>query len=204
LGLVLLAKPFKLKRLFGNQRLFGGPMKLTLVRAALTAALSFYCAVGSANATVYDLTNAITTNGDTVSGSLSVDLAGNILQYSFNAFDQSNVLISQFSSGPGSYQQSSPFTGFPNQWWFDFASFNNNDVLELFVSNSLGTWTDAASIDLVFPSQFAPGGATELFSSGQLTQAVPEPSTWAMLLLGFAGLGFMAYRRKSKLALLAA
>jgi len=27
--------------------------------------------------------------------------------------------------------------------------------------------------------------------------AVPEPSTWAMMILGFAGLGFMAYRRKS-------
>jgi hypothetical protein len=26
--------------------------------------------------------------------------------------------------------------------------------------------------------------------------AVPEPSTWAMLLLGFAGVGFMAYRRR--------
>ncbi|WP_426442331.1 PEPxxWA-CTERM sorting domain-containing protein [Bradyrhizobium genosp. P] len=26
---------------------------------------------------------------------------------------------------------------------------------------------------------------------------VPEPSTWAMLIIGFAGLGFMAYRRKS-------
>jgi hypothetical protein len=25
--------------------------------------------------------------------------------------------------------------------------------------------------------------------------AVPEPSTWAMLLLGFAGLGTLAYRR---------
>jgi hypothetical protein len=25
---------------------------------------------------------------------------------------------------------------------------------------------------------------------------VPEPSTWAMMILGFAGLGFMAYRRK--------
>ena len=25
--------------------------------------------------------------------------------------------------------------------------------------------------------------------------AVPEPSTWAMLILGFAGIGFMAYRR---------
>jgi hypothetical protein len=27
---------------------------------------------------------------------------------------------------------------------------------------------------------------------------VPEPSTWAMLILGFAGVGFMAYRRKSQ------
>ena len=34
--------------------------------------------------------------------------------------------------------------------------------------------------------------------------AVPEPSTWAMLLLGFAGMGFMAYVRKSKPALMAA
>jgi hypothetical protein len=31
-----------------------------------------------------------------------------------------------------------------------------------------------------------------------LTSAIPEPSTWAMMLLGFAGVGFMAYRRKSK------
>jgi hypothetical protein len=34
--------------------------------------------------------------------------------------------------------------------------------------------------------------------------AVPEPSTWAMMLLGFAGVGFMAYRRKSKPALMVA
>jgi PEP-CTERM motif len=34
--------------------------------------------------------------------------------------------------------------------------------------------------------------------------AVPEPSTWVMLLLGFAGIGFMAYRRKNKPALMAA
>jgi hypothetical protein len=29
---------------------------------------------------------------------------------------------------------------------------------------------------------------------------VPEPSTWAMMLLGFAGLGFAAYRQRTKLA----
>jgi hypothetical protein len=33
---------------------------------------------------------------------------------------------------------------------------------------------------------------------GASPHAVPEPSTWAMMILGFAGMGFMAYRRKSK------
>ena len=31
---------------------------------------------------------------------------------------------------------------------------------------------------------------------------VPESSTWAMMLIGFAGLSFMVYRRKSKLVLM--
>jgi hypothetical protein len=39
--------------------------------------------------------------------------------------------------------------------------------------------------------------------SFDLTTAVPEPSTWAMLLLGFAGLGFIAHRRTSRSALVA-
>jgi hypothetical protein len=29
--------------------------------------------------------------------------------------------------------------------------------------------------------------------------AIPEASTWAMMILGFLGLGFMAYRRKGAL-----
>jgi hypothetical protein len=36
----------------------------------------------------------------------------------------------------------------------------------------------------------------------EVAPSVPEPSTWAMLLIGFTGLGFMAYRRKSKPAAL--
>jgi hypothetical protein len=37
-----------------------------------------------------------------------------------------------------------------------------------------------------------------------LASPVPEPSTWAMMILGFAGIGFMAYRRKSQGGLLSA
>ena len=32
---------------------------------------------------------------------------------------------------------------------------------------------------------------------------VPEASTWAMLILGFGGVGFMAYRRRNQAALAA-
>jgi hypothetical protein len=31
-----------------------------------------------------------------------------------------------------------------------------------------------------------------------VTSGVPEPATWAMMIIGFAGLGFMAYRQPSK------
>nr|WP_108522505.1 SGNH/GDSL hydrolase family protein [Bradyrhizobium algeriense] len=35
------------------------------------------------------------------------------------------------------------------------------------------------------------------YEYGLLQAAVPEPSTWATMILGFAGMGFMAYRRKT-------
>jgi hypothetical protein len=34
----------------------------------------------------------------------------------------------------------------------------------------------------------------------EFTTAVPEPSSWAMMILGFCGVGFMAYRRKANAA----
>jgi hypothetical protein len=39
-----------------------------------------------------------------------------------------------------------------------------------------------------------------IVTSGSITAvaAVPEPSTWAMMILGFAGVSFMAYRRSRK------
>jgi len=37
-----------------------------------------------------------------------------------------------------------------------------------------------------------------------VTAPVPEPSTWLMMILGFLGLGFVAYRRKNQTAFNAA
>jgi PEP-CTERM motif len=52
----------------------------------------------------------------------------------------------------------------------------------LFLANQVATTFDA------FTSTYGAGNFT--------VEAVPEPSTWAMMILGFMGVGFMAYRRK--------
>ena len=45
-----------------------------------------------------------------------------------------------------------------------------------------------------------PGGEIR----GFLAPAVPEPSTWAMMILGFFGVGFMSYRRRNQSSALSA
>jgi hypothetical protein len=58
----------------------------------------------------------------------------------------------------------------------------------------------------LFPGAFIPTGSTSvqvywegpyIYTPPAIAEAVPEPSTWAMMILGFAGIGSMAYRRKN-------
>ena len=58
---------------------------------------------------------------------------------------------------------------------------------------------DFKSDNVAFVVDANVAGATGLVGSGPATMSsVPEPSTWAMMILGFFGVGFMAYRRKSQ------
>jgi hypothetical protein len=52
------------------------------------------------------------------------------------------------------------------------------------------------SYSLVFNNVSVPSGANVSFTS--TVAAVPEPATWAMMVLGFLGLGFVAYRRNGR------
>jgi hypothetical protein len=52
---------------------------------------------------------------------------------------------------------------------------------------------------LSFLAQGGPNGLPPVgLLDGVSLTAVPEPATWAMLVLGFAGLGFAGYRRAKK------
>ena len=60
---------------------------------------------------------------------------------------------------------------------------------------ALQTGLNAGDAYLNIHSSSFPGGEIRGF-----LHAVPEPSTWAMMILGFAGIGFMAYRRSRKIS----
>jgi PEP-CTERM motif len=62
-----------------------------------------------------------------------------------------------------------------------------------FTLSALGV-TSATSISNVV---FSFGTGPDTFLPGTV-RAVPEPSTWAMVMLGFFGVGFIAYRKKSR------
>jgi PEP-CTERM motif len=70
---------------------------------------------------------------------------------------------------------------------------SGQDVLFNVFANGNGTFSEVLDGTLDGIRFFDNNG-----SAVTLTAAVPEPSTWAMMVLGFFGLGFMAYRRKSE------
>jgi hypothetical protein len=84
---------------------------------------------------------------------------------------------------------------------YDDLSWNPLFSTPTFTYDSATNTTTVSSLDADFiPSV---GGGPDLTFT-LIGSAVPEPSTWAMMLLGFAGLGFVGYRRTRKGVALAA
>lgn len=79
------------------------------------------------------------------------------------------------------------FTGVPS---------SNNDFAEIgFEALLLGYTIKSVTISLDNTGFFKEFKQVD-FSPATAVSAVPEASTWAMMIFGFVGVGFMAYRRK--------
>jgi hypothetical protein len=116
----------------------------------------------------------------------------------------------EFGSSPSTTQGSPSNTWFAGTGTFDFG--NGAAVRAFEYVNIHGSDTAFLASDIQFGTSsdkfhFIPPVSSEweLFlvnTDGVLGtaigSAVPEPSTWAMMILGFAAVGFMAYRRKSR------
>ena len=59
------------------------------------------------------------------------------------------------------------------------------------------------TLEIFYADRERTGAQLDVSADVALTAAVPEPSTWAMMILGFFGVGSLAYRRNRKPQVLA-
>lgn len=155
--------------------------------------------------------SGIVTAIPTASPAINIASDGEVAFFPFGATTDMSDAI-QFTAGAGVWT----FVGPANNWttpdggatWF-LPAINENEP----ASESVGSWvfaggsgwlpqTPSAVIltegvggpvsDIITLANNGPGGAATItFVSDPI---VPEPSTWAMMIIGFVGLGFAAYR----------
>ena len=197
-----------------NSHIWGNiPMKKIVM-----AATAFFCLLigiaGSANAATYTLSN--TNGGD---GFVTLIPGG------FDLFGADNDVPSGTSttylaiataSGPLTFNWTYTTNDCCGAHW-DPAGYVINDVftqLSADVQGDVvgeGNASGVVTLNVLAGQDFgffvnsidALEGRADIAVTG-ITAAVPEPSTWAMIILGFAGVGFVAYRRKRNGSALAA
>jgi hypothetical protein len=202
--------------------LLGAVFSLVLATNTASAAI-VYPTIGSENLTTYTFTAQ--TTGDLVayfagSGAVYEQRVGLLV----NGISTGLVGLDNHTSTIGqSFNLGHVVTGdiltfvdvFPGgEAWYSNPALNGgngNHVYSVaasagqaFAGSPAGTYV--AFEDLTFPtSDFNYFDQTFVFSTvsvpGQVS-SVPEPSTWAMMILGFAGIGAMAYRRRNRTPML--
>jgi hypothetical protein len=172
---------------------------MNAVLRTLIMAGAVVATLGTAQAEVVGFhANGILDNGfGSFSGTLSIDVTTGIVKaadivllgsehfqivHDFGSIYQNTMLL----TGPATLQ-----LGFvlntPDQFFGTLVGFTGSPIVEYSSLRQLDSGVRLASI--------ISGSVTRDIP---LVAAVPEPSTWAMMILGFCGLGFVAHRRRNQ------
>lgn len=179
------------------------PGSQSLDNGALTLNISFVPVSGGGEWLVFNYTTA---NGGPLSGDdywsinqVGLDAAVNVnFNYAYSEFLVSGVAQPWSYSFFGGYTpMSSPVPGMPGTGVGNPTSFNSPQGSGPL--GSLGAYIDpysgylsGAGIDPTIVN-----GYTQALEFSPTTP-VPEPATWVMMLVGFAGVGFLGYRQTAK------
>jgi hypothetical protein len=145
------------------------------------------------------------TNSPGNTSTFFLDLTGNADSPPYGGVSQSIVTIAgdtyslTFDLGSSSvYGVQDGITATAGNASQTFTSTNSGTDNNYWETETLNFTASGAStlIDFVGASGHADIGLDNVDVEQTGVSAVPEPSTWAMMILGFCGLGFMAYRRK--------
>jgi hypothetical protein len=195
-----------------------------MVAAACLAWLPAYAATYTYNV---DYTFTVTTTNKTgsITGFITTNCdscvlsASNVLSWSFTASDRTSDSSSNPGSGinaSGDILQATPtgiytVTDATLGGFFAFCSAIANNGSDCFPTAGLNindmkpdqapaiwhiAWEEISSAEGIFSTD---GQGGQIFPSIEIASlAVPEPPAWAMMIIGFASLGFAAHRRQRR------
>jgi hypothetical protein len=169
-----------------------------------------------AAATTFTINNLSTNGAELFEASVS-----GTFDYSAGVYSNIDILVTipslpgeQFNDGSTVSQETASVLDLLNLYYYDPFQEILWKPISLDFANSLDNYTcpscggtnpilvrsfywgpESASGIYAGENYFLPGGYV---SGGLVAPAVPESSTWAMMLLGFAGLGFAGYRRAKR------
>jgi hypothetical protein len=156
-------------------------------------------------------------NGNYISGTVDLNCTGPCADgdYIYNSGMNSFSLTDYDSAHTPIYTVASFHPDAQFNGWTNYLTLNSGHVTNWFLfsqepwayiyttGNDTGTisgqangTSDVGSAYPLFTYNVNSAGTWEAVIETQVT-AVPEPSTWAMMILGFAGIGYMTYRRKN-------
>jgi hypothetical protein len=157
--------------------------------AAAAAAACLLAAPAIANANVEWLVTGTLSGGGTVTGTFTTDIYGFITgPFDLEATASSPLVAESYTNGGTDYISSGAnFVDFQPGYVDDLHIQFQNSLLSGSANNPIvvgSSYECQGSSSCFVPS----GGETQLFTSG-FAEAIPEPAAWAMLILGFFGLG---------------
>jgi hypothetical protein len=181
-----------------------------------SSATTYTYAPGSVSDTVQDFSFSTSLSGPALDNlAPGTDITSTVTPFTFpvlasSGFQQDNAgfPLGQFSvTGGLTVLVGTDATGQITSWSISeniFASYpafpgeNPNDFFSAYIVSTTNTGnTVLQTVDN--NAGFGPNpSGVGLGSFGAVIAPVPEPGTWAMMILGFAGIGFMTYRRTSK------
>jgi hypothetical protein len=166
----------------------------TILAIAVPACASVY---------TYDLSGPF--NSGTLQGVLSVDVMGGVATSGEVTLGGPGITGVQplYLTAPGAVYEATGGTevsGSDNLWPISWngLTFGSNAPSTLTGGYVFGLWDNGGKNYQGFV-----GGPDQLWAfTGALTLSAPETSTWAMLLLGFSGLGYAGFRaRRSEISI---
>jgi PEP-CTERM motif len=178
-----------------------GPVSLTTGALIDTASGDTGTGLGSATATINNLAISLDSIFNLTSTLISSTSSVNGTPSATGSTTLSNLTITVLGTSV-----TIPVNPTPNDVIFKVAGLTitlNQQIPDL--SESAGITTNAIALDFnkfPFGTNVVNGSVDVAQSFGSIN--VPEPSTWVMLLLGFAGLGYAGWRTQRKSAALAA